>query len=162
MLPSCTLCQPTSHQYYSLILNQHQSPANNQSAVLFSHNKSATTNSHQPQPSAKRHNEIIRINQFISCLQIVTIVKLQVQRITKASPHSSSKQCSSKSMLRVSRKRQWYYSKQGTETAEKQDHQCSWLVDPIVTSPDTEYPRTAPSLTFDQGSQGNIEAPMPG
>ena len=34
-------CQPTSQQYYSLILNQHQPPANSQSAILFSHNKSA-------------------------------------------------------------------------------------------------------------------------
>ena len=34
-------CQPTSQQYYSLILNQHQPPATSQSAVLFSHNKSA-------------------------------------------------------------------------------------------------------------------------
>ena len=39
-------CQSTSQQYYSLILNQHQPPATSQSAVLFSHNKSATAISH--------------------------------------------------------------------------------------------------------------------
>ena len=39
-------CQPTNQQYCSLILNQHQPPATNQSAVLFSHNKSASTTSH--------------------------------------------------------------------------------------------------------------------
>ena len=32
-------CQPTSQQYCYLILNQHQSPATSQSAVLFSYNK---------------------------------------------------------------------------------------------------------------------------
>ena len=35
-------CKPTSQQYCSLILNQHQPPATSQSAVLFSHNKSAS------------------------------------------------------------------------------------------------------------------------
>ena len=39
-------CQPTSQQYCSLILNQHQPPATSQSAVLFSHNKSALAISH--------------------------------------------------------------------------------------------------------------------
>ena len=39
-------CQPTSQQYYSLILNQQQPPATSQSAVLFSHNKSAPATSH--------------------------------------------------------------------------------------------------------------------
>ena len=42
----CLACQPTSQQYYSLILNQHQPPATSQSAVLFSHNKSAPAISH--------------------------------------------------------------------------------------------------------------------
>jgi hypothetical protein len=39
-------CQPTSQQYYSLVLNQHQPQANSQSTVLFSHNKSAPAISH--------------------------------------------------------------------------------------------------------------------
>jgi len=39
-------CQPTSQQYCSLILNQHQPPGTSQSAVLFSHNKSAPAISH--------------------------------------------------------------------------------------------------------------------
>ena len=39
-------CQPTSQQYCSLILNQHQPPAIIQSVVLFSHNKSAPVISH--------------------------------------------------------------------------------------------------------------------
>ena len=39
-------CQPTSQQYCSLILNQHQPPATSQSAVLFFHNKSAPAISH--------------------------------------------------------------------------------------------------------------------
>ena len=39
-------CQPTSQQYCSLILNQHQPPATSQSTVLFSHNKSAPAISH--------------------------------------------------------------------------------------------------------------------
>jgi len=39
-------CQPTSQQYCSLILNQHQPPATSQSAVLFSHNKLAPAISH--------------------------------------------------------------------------------------------------------------------
>jgi len=39
-------CQPTSQQYCSLILNQHQPPATSQSAVLFSHNKSAPAIDH--------------------------------------------------------------------------------------------------------------------
>jgi len=39
-------CQPTSQQYCSLILNQHQPPATSQSAVLFSHNKLAPVISH--------------------------------------------------------------------------------------------------------------------
>jgi len=39
-------CQPTSQQYYSLVLNQYQLPATSQSTVLFSHNKSALVISH--------------------------------------------------------------------------------------------------------------------
>jgi len=39
-------CQSISQQYCSLILNQHQPPTTSQSAVLFSHNKSAPANSH--------------------------------------------------------------------------------------------------------------------
>ena len=39
-------CQSTSQQYYSFILNQHQPPITSQSAVLFSHNKSAPAISH--------------------------------------------------------------------------------------------------------------------
>ena len=39
-------CQLTSQQYCSLILNQHQQPATSQSAVLFSHNKSASAINH--------------------------------------------------------------------------------------------------------------------
>ena len=39
-------CHPTSQQYCSLILNQHQPPATSQSALLFSRNKSAPVISH--------------------------------------------------------------------------------------------------------------------
>ena len=39
-------CQPTSQQYCSLILNQHQPSATSQSAILFSYNKSAPAISH--------------------------------------------------------------------------------------------------------------------
>jgi hypothetical protein len=36
-------CQPTNQQYCSLILNQHQSVATNQSAVLLSHIQISTS-----------------------------------------------------------------------------------------------------------------------
>ena len=39
-------CQSTSQQYCSLRIYQHQPPATSQSAVLFSHNKSAPSISH--------------------------------------------------------------------------------------------------------------------
>ena len=45
-------CQPTSQQYCSLILNQHQPSATSQSAVLLSHNKSAPAISHSPANTA--------------------------------------------------------------------------------------------------------------
>ena len=49
-------CQPTSQQYCSLILNQHQPSTTSQSAVLFSHNKST--------PSISQANTAIPI-EFI-------------------------------------------------------------------------------------------------
>ena len=50
--------QPTSQQYYPLILNQHQPPATNQSAVLFSHNKSAPAISHSQANTANCVNYV--------------------------------------------------------------------------------------------------------
>ena len=46
-------CQPTSQQYCSLILNQHQPPATRQSTVLFSHNKSISAINHNQTNTAK-------------------------------------------------------------------------------------------------------------
>ena len=46
-------CQSTSQQYCSLILIQHQPPATSQSAVLFSHNKSAPATSHSQANTTK-------------------------------------------------------------------------------------------------------------
>jgi len=69
-------CQPTSQQHCSLILNQHQPPAISQSAVLFSHNKSAPANSHSQAntayiPSYKRLGETglkdFDIDEVITC-----------------------------------------------------------------------------------------------
>ena len=45
-----------SQQYCSLILNQHQPPATSQSAILFSHNKSAPTT---------RHSQVNTVNMHI-------------------------------------------------------------------------------------------------
>ena len=47
------VCQPTSQQYCSRILNQHRPPATSQSAIQFSHNKSAPVISHSQANTAK-------------------------------------------------------------------------------------------------------------
>jgi hypothetical protein len=51
-------CQPTSQQYCFLILNQHQPPVTNQSAVLFSHNKSSP---------AISYSQVNTVNIFAVC-----------------------------------------------------------------------------------------------
>ena len=57
-------CQPTSQQYCSLILNQHQPPASSQSTVFFSHNKSAPTISHS-QANTSNISMLERFQQII-------------------------------------------------------------------------------------------------
>ena len=62
-------CQPTSQQYCSLIPNQHQPPATSQSAVLFSHNKSAPAISHSQANTAYNTYNItdkVGVNMYIN------------------------------------------------------------------------------------------------
>ena len=53
--------QPTSQQYCSLILNQHQPPATSQLIVLFSHKKSAPTTSHSQVNTTNKNLEQSRL-----------------------------------------------------------------------------------------------------
>ena len=50
----CLVCQRISQQYCFLRLNQHQPPANSQSAILFFHNKSPTA-----KPQLSEHSECL-------------------------------------------------------------------------------------------------------
>ena len=61
------VCQPTSQQYYSLVLNQHQASATSQSAVLFSYNKSTPATSHS-QANIAFHQLLKRANSSFTIM----------------------------------------------------------------------------------------------
>jgi len=69
--------QPTSQHYCSLILNQHQPPATSQSAVLFSHNKSAPAISHSQVNTAivATGPEICEMCRFRSLRMAILLVR---------------------------------------------------------------------------------------
>jgi len=84
----------TSQQYCSLIINQHQPPVTNQSAVLFSHNKSAPAISHSQtnivhdsQTNIVHDRLIVPLHQF--CPQNGTLA-LKQHRVTHLSQHLPS------------------------------------------------------------------------
>ena len=91
-------CQPTSQQYCSLILNQHQPPATSQSAVLFSHNKSTPVISHSQANTAiikcdasRTHNYLI---QFF--LHIRLVWRWLVTKIVIPASQGSNRGCTKK------------------------------------------------------------------
>ena len=79
----CLACQPTSQQYCSFILNQHQPPATSQSAVMFSHNKSAPVISHSQTNTAmvNKRKVLISTTWLIQLESVLSLSLYQVECI---------------------------------------------------------------------------------
>ena len=73
-------CQPTSQQYCSLILNQHQPPATSQSAVLFSHNKSAQAISYNQTNTANISSTMPKKRESYVDMNATTHMALHIAR----------------------------------------------------------------------------------